>query len=337
MPFIMALGYNVFDPTEVTPEIIADIGIKKGEKVDYAILQEGKPIILFECKKCGADLGAVQASQLFRYFTVTPARFGILTNGVQYRFYSDLEQQNKMDLTPFWEFDLSDIKEAEVEQLRKFSKDKFDLQAILDTAADLKYTRAIQKVLTEQLANPTEEFVRVLTSPVFPGRMTPAIKGQFSVLTKRAFQQFISERINERLKVALEGSGPLEQRDDVSGPVIAPAGTPKETVVVTTDEEREAFYVVRAILRGLVSPKRIVMRDAQSYCAILLDDNNRKTICRLYLNSAKKKYIAFVTAKEEERVAIDDISDIYLHADRLQAALTAQLGSQATGKGEGEV
>ncbi len=47
MPFISALGYNVFDPTEVVPEFTADVGIKKGEKVDYAIHLDGKPIMLF--------------------------------------------------------------------------------------------------------------------------------------------------------------------------------------------------------------------------------------------------------------------------------------------------
>ncbi|UUF04213.1 type I restriction endonuclease [Xanthomonas hortorum] len=86
MPLIQILGYNVFDPLEVTPEIVADVGIKKGEKVDYAILRDGKPIILFECKKAGAELNINHASQLFRYFHVTAARFGVLTNGLVYRF-----------------------------------------------------------------------------------------------------------------------------------------------------------------------------------------------------------------------------------------------------------
>src|SRR4051812_29387574 len=79
MPFIQILGYNVFDPTEVTPELVADIGTKKGEKVDYAILRDGRPIMLFECKRCGGELNINHAGQLFRYFHVTAARFGVLT------------------------------------------------------------------------------------------------------------------------------------------------------------------------------------------------------------------------------------------------------------------
>src|SRR5689334_11303987 len=79
MPLIAALGYNVFNPREVTPELHADVGVKKGEKVDYAIIVGGKPAILFECKWHGADLSKEHASQLYRYFSVTDARFGVLT------------------------------------------------------------------------------------------------------------------------------------------------------------------------------------------------------------------------------------------------------------------
>ena len=125
MPFISALGYNVFDPTEVTPELCADVGVKKGEKVDYAILQDGKPIILFECKHHSADLNKVHASQLYRYFSVTEARFSVLTNGIIYWFYTDLDASNKMDGKPFFEFSMLDVKESSVEELKKFSKSAF--------------------------------------------------------------------------------------------------------------------------------------------------------------------------------------------------------------------
>src|SRR5690242_20022349 len=145
MPFINALGYNVFDPTEVTPELIADVGVKKGEKVDYAILKDGKPIILFECKCCGTNLNDVHASQLYRYFSVTDARFGILTDGVVYHFFTDLEDKNKMDNKPFLIFDMLDIKEPLIEELKKFTKAAFDVDQIMSTASELKYTNAIKR------------------------------------------------------------------------------------------------------------------------------------------------------------------------------------------------
>jgi predicted type IV restriction endonuclease len=203
MPFISALGYNVFDPTEVTPELCADVGVKKGEKVDYAILREGKPIILFECKHHAADLGKVHASQLYRYFSVTEARFSVLTNVLVYWFYTDLQAPNKMDERPFFEFNMLDIKEFAVEELKKFSKSIFDLDYILNTASELKYTREIKRLLLDQMQEPTDEFVRFFASRVYSGRMTQGVREQFAQLTKQAFKQLLNDQINERLKTAL--------------------------------------------------------------------------------------------------------------------------------------
>ena len=184
MPFIQALGYNVFDPLEVTPELVADVGTKKGEKVDYAILRDYKPIILFECKKCGADLSINHAGQLFRYFHVTEARFGVLTNGIVYRFFTDLEQPNKMDEKPFLELNILDFKEQDVEELKKFAKSAFDVETILTTANELKYTRSIQGVISDLMANPSEEFVRLVAAEFLIGkRFTPALKDQFTQIS----------------------------------------------------------------------------------------------------------------------------------------------------------
>ena len=204
MPFIQILGYNVFDPMEVTPELVADVGTKKGEKVDYAILRDGKPIILFECKKAGSDLHINHASQLFRNFHVTSARFGVLTNGLIYRFFTDLEQPNKMDEKPFFEFNILDFRERDVEELKKFAKSVFDFEIIPTTANELKCTRAIQNRLAEWMINPAEDFVRLVSSELLgTRRFTPAIRDQFTLITRRAFEQLVGERINERLKGAM--------------------------------------------------------------------------------------------------------------------------------------
>ena len=100
MPFFAMLGYDVFNPQEFVPEFTADVGIKKGEKVDYAIIQDGEPVILIECKSISENLNK-HDSQLFRYFGTTSAKFAILTNGMEYRFYTDLDNPNKMDESPF--------------------------------------------------------------------------------------------------------------------------------------------------------------------------------------------------------------------------------------------
>lgn len=322
MPFIQILGYNVFDPTEVTPELVADVGTKKGEKVDYAILLGGQPIMLFECKRCGGDLNINHAGQLFRYFHVTSARFGVLTNGLIYRFFTDLEQPNKMDDTAFFEFNILDFKERDVDELKKFAKSAFDVDTILNTASDLKYTRVIQERLDKWVAEPPEEFVRVLTADLLAGRrFTPTIKDQFTQITKRAFEQLLSERINARLKGALVAEVPAVVE---AAPIISRPDD--EPDVVTTPEEIEGLHIVRSILREVVNPRRIVMRDNQSYCAILLDDNNRKPVCRLRFNNTQKLAVGIFSAdKTEERFQLEQIDDLYTFAEQLKATVALHL------------
>ena len=149
MPFIRALGYDVFNPKEVVPEFTADVGTKKGEKVDYAVKVDEQPVMLFECKHAGANLSVNHASQLFRYFHVTDARIGVLTNGIVYRFFTDLEESNKMEERPFLEFDVLDYDEQQIEELKKLRKESFDLEEMLSTAHDLKYRKALKTYLTE--------------------------------------------------------------------------------------------------------------------------------------------------------------------------------------------
>jgi predicted type IV restriction endonuclease len=326
MPFISALGYNVFDPSEVTPELHADIGIKKGEKVDYAILKDAKPIMLWECKWHGADLSKEHASQLYRYFSVTDARFSVLTNGILYWFYTDLDSPNKMDAKPFFEFNMLDIKEQDVEELKKFTKSAYDLNGILNTASDLKYTREIKRILTEQIQDPSEEFVKFFVSRIYTGRITSTVREQFGNITRRALKQFINEQINERLKTALGTEATAVAAEDAAKPntgVIAPATPPtaaEQAAIVTTKEETEAYYIVKAILRESVETGRVKLRDQQSYCGILLDDNNRKPICRLYFNTAQKQIGVFEGQdRKEVKVPLKGLDDIYQLSDRLKA------------------
>jgi predicted type IV restriction endonuclease len=318
LPFIQALGYNVFDPLEVTPELTADVGTKKGEKVDYAILFNGKPTILFECKHAGDDLNIKHAGQLFRYFHVTEARFGVITNGLVYRFFSDLEQPNKMDEKPFFEFNILDFKERDVEELKKFAKSAFDLETILATATDLKYTLALQNLLNKWVVDPPEDFVRLLTTDLISNRrFTNTVREQFVVLVKRAFEQMINERINDRLKGAISiNNQPVEQNTTVKKQAENSEG--ESDRVITTAEELEGLHIIRSLVRNVVNPRRVVLRDAQTYCAILLDDNNRKTICRLRFNNPNNLRIGFLDDnKQEEIVAIEDLDAIYKFSEQL--------------------
>lgn len=324
MPFIRALGYDVFDPTEVTPELTADVGTKKGEKVDYAILKDGKPIMLFECKCCKIDLDKEEMSQLYRYFNVTDARFGILTNGVIYRFHTDLEEPNKMDSKPFLEFNiLDDIKDSLVEDLKRFTKTFFSLDETLTAATELKYTKEIKRVLAEQLANPSEDFVKFFASKVYAGKLTQVVKQQFTDLTKKALHQFINDRINERLKSALAEENTTAQTvtQPATNEEAKEAGN--KSRIITTEEEMEGYHLVKSILRQVIEPTRVIMRDTVNYCGILLDDNNRRPICRLHFNNFNKKYLGlFDVEKKEEKVPIGEINEIYQYAERIIATVS---------------
>lgn len=321
MPFIASLGYDVFNPMEVVPEFVADLGIKKGEKVDYCILKDGQPIILVECKWHGEKLD-VHSSQLHRYFHVTTARFGILTNGIQYRFYTDLEEANKMDDKPFMEFSMSDLKDNLISELKKFTKTAFNIEEIVSSASELKYLRQIRGILNTQFVNPDPEFVRYFVGQIYTGLKTPKIIEQFTPIIKKSLNQFISDSINERLKSALASEARLDASEvpATNGAAASVAPEPaqeKENKIVTTPEELEAFFVVKSILRNKIRSQRITYRDAQSYFAVILDDSNRKTIARIYLNSAKK-YLGLIGEDGKEvKNQIESLEDIYTYSQQL--------------------
>ena len=303
LPFINILGFDTFNPTEVVPEFTADIGLKKGEKVDYAIFQNETPILIVECKNWKENLDN-HNSQLFRYFHATKTRFAVLTNGIQYRFYTDLEQTNKMDEKPFLEFDIINIKDNEIHEVSKFHKSNFDVTKIVNNASSLKYTKELKKCISVELVEPSRTFVKLFANRVYSGRLTEKVMNDFTGLVQKAFNQTISEKVNNRLNAALNKEAEKQQEDAIEEDI-------KEAKIVTTDEELEGFRIVIAILRRKLSVNRIVHRDTQSYFGILLDNNNRKPLCRLHLN-AGTKYIGIIDEdKNETREVIQSVDDIY--------------------------
>jgi len=313
MPFLQALGYDVFNPLEVVPEFISDIGLKKGEKIDYAIFKDGAPTILVECKHWAQNL-SIHDGQLLRYFHVSKAKFGLLTNGITYRFYSDLVDANKMDEKPFLEFNISEIKDTQIEELKKFHKTIFDAESIVNTASELKYINELKQLFQQELNNPSPEFVKHFARQVYPTSVTAKVLEQFTTLTKRSVQQHISDLITERLKTALTKEDEATKEQEA---IQAEQTKVEESKVVTTEEELEGFMIVKTILRQKISVARVSHRDAQSYFAILLDDNNRKTICRLYLNG-NKKYLAILDdQKKEIKNEISSLDDIFNHSGTL--------------------
>lgn len=326
MPFISMLGYDVFNPLEVLPEMTCDIGTKKGEKIDYAIMKDGDPIILIECKHWEQDLN-LHDNQLIRYFNVSAAKFGVITNGIVYRFYTDLKEPNKMDERPFLEVNMLELKDAQIEELKKFHKSYFDIDTILSSASELKYMGELKNVISKEFASPTPEFVKYLGKQVYEGAFMPKVLEQFTTLVKKSISSHISDMISDRLKAVIKKEE-IEQKNDeaVVDEQAAHVSAKQSDGIVTTEEEMEAFYIVKAILRTTIPAERITYRDAKTYFSILIDDNNRKPVCRLYLNSPTNKRITFIDEnKKEDHHKISSLDDVYQYGQQLIDSATKHI------------
>lgn len=316
MPFIQILGYDIFNPTEVIPEFVCDIGTKKGEKVDYVIKRDNEPILIIECKHWKENVDA-HNSQLHRYYHVSKARFGVLTNGHIYNFYADLEKPNIMDEKPFFTLDLSNLKGSSIKILENFTKNDYNLENILDSAEGLKYIKAIRNEFEKEIQEPSDEMIKLLVSRFFDKPLIASRLATFKEYTKKAFSNSINESISFRLKNALNinetvPSKVAEQTNSVDD------NASEEPKFITTEEEIEASQIVKAILREQLPSSRIAFRDTQSYFGILLDDNNRKPLCRLHFNSSNKYLEVFNHGKDNgEKKLLSSIDDIYNYKTEL--------------------
>lgn len=313
VPLFQILGYDVFNPVEFCPEYTADIGIKKGEKVDYAILEDGNPNILIECKSCSEQLDK-HASQLFRYFGTTSAKFGILTNGIIYKFFTDLEESNKMDMVPFLEINMLSLKDSSINELKKFCKENFDKEKIFSTAEELKYTSLIRGLLASEYDSPSEEFVRFVLNHIYEGQKNQRVIEKFTPVIKKAFSSFINELVNNKISSALSSDNDTNDKDEEAtvDDIQEPASK-----IVTTEEEIESFYIVRGMLAEVVQVEDIVHRDTESYFGILYKDNNRKPICRINLDKKNKQLLIPDANKKFERFYIDSLNDLYKYKQQL--------------------
>lgn len=317
MPFFQILGYDVFNPEEFIPEFTADVGIKKGEKVDYAILINGEPVILVECKSINEDLKK-HGSQLFRYFAATQSKFGILTNGIIYRFYTDIDESNKMDKAPFLEINLLNIKDYQLAELQKFTKENFDKTAIFDIAADLKYMNQIREIVKDEISNPSDDLVRLLLNrDIYIGVKTQSVVERYQPLVKRAINLVITEMINDRLKSAISSSE-TDAEDISNSDSIETAESVSK--IVTTPEELSCFYIVKSILRTKIDSCRITYSDKETYFAINLDNKTTKWICRIYIKD-RAQYIVIKENGESVRHGLRSIDDIYPLSPQLTARL----------------
>lgn len=310
LPFLRALGYDVFNPAEVKAEFTCDVGTKKGEKVDYALCVGGEVTVLVECKPVSSDLSVKHASQLFRYFAATNARFALLTNGVVYKFFTDSDKANMMDEKPFFTFNLEDYRAADLRHLAAFQRADFDVERIVAQAGSLKLMSQVMAELKNEFAAPSDDFVRVIASRLHEGVLTKAVRERYQAAIAQAISALIREGIDERLRSAMNvhEEPPRVEESVASGDEIE-----------TTQVEIDGFNIIRAICSQAVSPERIVLRDGKSYCAVMLDDNNRRTVARMHFNSSKTRYLGVFQGKDETRYAVAGPVDIFQHSEKILA------------------
>jgi len=323
LPMLSALGYDVFDPTVVVPEYTADIGRKKGEKVDYAIMRDDIPLILIEAKPHTHKLDR-HTTQLERYFTVTDSKFAILTNGIEYRFFSDIEKPNVMDQSPFLIINMLDMKTRDIKMLEKFSQDSLNIESILDMAGSKKYISGIKEIFKQETVSPSDDMARFFASRLTDKKLRQNVIDDFKEYIQQSFAEVINDMVNEKINSIRE-----KLTEDTSVDDIVQGDEGSDDGIETTEQELEGFFIVKSILAEIVPVNRIVGRDTKSYYGILLDDNNRKWICRLRFNAKSNKYISIRSGESDEnKFAIENTEDIYKYKQELIAAVSNLIQSK---------
>lgn len=317
-PFLSLMGYDITNPAEVKTEYTADMGAKQGEKVDIAILDGSKVNILIECKSKDITLDETYISQLYRYFNITDSEIGILTNGLTYKFYTDSQKKGLMDKTPFLEFNIQNISNSKIKELERFTKENFDIDNILKRVDDLKYSHDVHEVLSDEIASPSDEFVKVIAKQVYDGVLTKNVKEKFYKIIKNEFNKVILEEVDIRLNQALENND-----DEIKETELIEE--PKKDGIVTTKEELEGFFIVKSICSEIVDTDRIVFRDHKTYSAALFDDNNLYPVCRFYFNDLNRLQIGFFDdfnkdnkgRKNVNKTYIGDLKEIYNYKEKI--------------------
>ncbi len=311
LPFFTMLGYDVFNPFEFVPEFVADVGTKKGEKVDYAIMQDNEPIIIVEAKACNSELNSKHINQLFRYFSVTNARFCILTNGIIYRFYSDIDETNKMDLIPFLEINLLHLTEKNINELKHFHKSEFDIKNILSNAAELKYSALMKNALSEQINNPSDQFIKSIIKDIYAGIKTQTVIEKFRPIIKDAFNVYINDILEEKLKNIINSPN-----NEIA---ITVQDSVPEKVVERNFSDRELYmlnYIKNNILNDIDD---ITFKKTDNYIAIQLGNNNRKWICRIFIRSSNTHlFVLHKFGDYECEYTFDEVSQLLQISELIQ-------------------
>ena len=262
-------------------------------------------------------LSQEEAKEVQDDFNVSANKLAILTNGITYKFFTDLDEPNKMDGTPFLTIDLSDLKDNDINELKKFEKSAFDVSNILNTASDLKYCGQIKAFLKDEFATPSDEFTKlILSSGIYEGRLMQGIIDKFKPIVKKSISQYINELVNDKIKNA------LNIQDDIHGPegeiIEEPVVEDERDGIETTEEEIQAYYIVRSILGSCVPLERITYKDTISYFSILIDNKVTRWICRIYFKE-NVRYVIIPSEKGNIKYPVNTIDDLYKLTEPLKA------------------
>lgn len=301
IPFVQMLGFDVFNPIEVRPEYSADFGKKKGEKVDYALFKDNEPIIFIEAKAVNENLNNHDA-QLSRYFnSATEVKLAILTNGVEYRFFTDLNANNVMDDTPFLKINLLNLKDSDIENLNNLRKENFDKESLINYAEELVYTSTLNDTLRNLFSNPSDEFIRFIVKDFSETRITSSVIERFRPLVKKAISNAVLEIVSKGL-YQQEASATKQEEVSVAE-VVAEEIVENEFEesnkkgVVTTEDELKGFEIVKGILeKNNRDISEVNYRDTTNYFSVYLK-NTTKWIIRFNLDAGKKNVMTKLTVE----------------------------------------
>ncbi len=310
MPFIQQLGYNVFDINEVVPEYIADVGVKKGEKVDYAIKINGKVAIIIEAKDVNQELNR-HPKQLARYFVNTEAKIGILTNGLEYWFYTDVEKDNVMDDEPFFVFNLKDYKEKDLIQLKEFKKDSFDETKLYGKAEELRLVSSLMNEINTMMQNPSDELVKLLINNIYNGVKTQSVVQEYREYIVRAFQKNIDVELVKKLNTMFPDTN-ISIKQEEEAPIQKAETKPE---IETTENE----MLVYAYITSMFKEEEITWKDNRSYFNVILNNKVTKWICRVF--DKKQLKVEFYNEESNIVVELDKPIDIFNHYETIEQAI----------------
>ncbi|QSQ26844.1 type I restriction enzyme HsdR N-terminal domain-containing protein [Pyxidicoccus parkwayensis] len=319
LPFLQVLGYDIYDPTETQPEYVADFAKKRGgvmEKVDYALHLKGQPALFIECKAVDAA-PEDHDGQLARYFNATPSvRIAVVTNGVRYRFFTDLQSPNVMDAAPFMEFNILSFSDREVDLLRPFTKDSFDAASIQGHAEEIIFVGKVTALINELLRNPSESFVRFLLAEVelVSGRVTKNVVERFVPIVKKAIQTTLLDMMTKSIQqeiaqpnAQMVGSASVAQPSPSPAEALQKAADTSESsstgaLIETTEVELEIFRIVQRMCAESAMKQAISYKDSASYFGINLGKVS-SWFLRAFTNGKKKSLVTRLPVEQTSMLA----------------------------------